>query len=70
MYSSVPNGRPFCASMASLVAKCHLFQTKPELLGKSHKVESSVSSNSLRMFAGAIGGAVAEIKDANVQELS
>jgi hypothetical protein len=45
---------------------CHLFQTKPELLSKRHRVESSVSFDSLRVFV----GAVAEISGANVQDLS
>jgi hypothetical protein len=52
------------------VAKCHLFQAKPELLGKPYRVESGVSSDSLRVFVGAIGGAAVEISDANVRDLS
>jgi hypothetical protein len=48
-------------SIASLVAHCHLFQTKPGLLHKSYKVQSRVSLDSLRAFVGAIGGAVAVI---------
>jgi chromosome segregation ATPase len=49
--------------MIPLVAKCGLVQAKPELLGKPYKVESSVSMDSLRGFAGAIS-------DANVRDLS
>jgi hypothetical protein len=52
------------------MAKCRLFQTKPELLSKSYRVESRVSSDSHRVFVGAIGGAVAEISDANIGDLS
>jgi hypothetical protein len=70
MYSLVLNGEPIGVPIIPLVAKCGLFQTKPELLGKPYKVESTVSVDSLQVFAGAIGGAVAEISDANVRDLS
>jgi ankyrin repeat protein len=49
-------------------AKYHLFQTKPGLLGKPYRVESAVWSDSLRMFVGVMGGAVAEISDTNVRD--
>jgi septal ring factor EnvC (AmiA/AmiB activator) len=70
MYSLVLNGKPLSVSIIPLVAKCGLFQTKPELLGKPYKVESSVSMDSLRAFAGAIGGEAAEISGTNVRDLS
>jgi hypothetical protein len=70
MYSLVINGEQISVSLVSLVAKCHLFQTKPELLGKPYRVESGVSSDSLRVLADAIGGAAVEISDANVRDLS
>jgi hypothetical protein len=70
MYSLVLNGESISVSKVSLFTLCQLFQTKPELLGQPYKVESSVSLDSLRVFVGAIGGAVAEISDANVRDLS
>jgi hypothetical protein len=70
MYSLVLNDEPINVSIVSLMTKCSLFQTKPELLSKPYKVESGVSPDSLRMFVGVIGGAVAEISDANVRDLS
>jgi hypothetical protein len=70
MHSLVRNGGSIGVSIVSLVAKCHLFQTKPELLSESYRVESRASSDSLRVFAGAIRGAVAEISDANVGDIS
>jgi chromosome segregation ATPase len=69
MYSLVLNGEPINVSIVLLITKCHLFQTKPELLGKPYTVESRVSSDSLLMFVGAIDGAVPEISDANVRDL-
>jgi hypothetical protein len=53
-----------------LVGKCRLFRTKLELLGQPYKVKPSVSMDSMRAFVGAIGGAVAEISEANVRHLS
>jgi septal ring factor EnvC (AmiA/AmiB activator) len=47
-----------------------LFQTKPELLRKPYRVESGVSLDLVRVFVGAIGGAVVEVSDANVPDLS
>jgi hypothetical protein len=70
MYSLVLNGEPIDVSIVSLMAKCHLFQTKPGLLGEPYRVESRVSSDSLRVFVGAIAGAAAEISDANIRDLS
>jgi hypothetical protein len=70
MYSLVLNGEPLSVSIIPLGAKCHLFQTKPELLSKPYRVESRVSSDSLRIFVGAIGGEAVEINDANVRDLS
>jgi hypothetical protein len=64
------NGEPTSISVLSLMAKCHLFQTKPELLSKPYRIESRVSSDSLRVFIGAIGGAAAEISDGNFGDLS
>jgi hypothetical protein len=58
MHSLVLNGEPIKASMVSPVAKFRLFQTKPKLLSKPFRVESTVSSNSLLAFVDAIGGAV------------
>jgi hypothetical protein len=52
------------------VAKCGLFQTTSDFLGKPYRVESRVSLDSLRVFVAAIGGAVAEISEANVWDLS
>jgi hypothetical protein len=34
MYSLVLNGEPLSVSIVSVMAKCRLFQTKPELLSK------------------------------------
>jgi hypothetical protein len=70
MYSLVINGEQISVSIVSLMAKCRLFQTKPELLGRSYKVESGVSLDFVRVFVGAIGGAAVEISDANVRDLS
>jgi chromosome segregation ATPase len=70
MYSLVLNGEPLSVSMPSLVVHCHLFRTKPELLNKPYRVESAVSSDSLRVFVAAIGGAAAEISNTNVADLS
>jgi hypothetical protein len=70
MYSLVLNGEPVGVSIIPLVAKCGLFQTKPELLRTPYRVESRVSSDSLRIFVGAIGREAAEINDANVWDLS
>jgi hypothetical protein len=70
MYGLVLNGESISVPIASLVVHCHLFQTKPELLGKPYRVESGVSSDSLRVCVGSIGGAAAEISDANVRDLS
>jgi hypothetical protein len=70
MYSLVLNGEPISVSKASLFTHCHLFQTKPELLTNPYRVESRVSSDSLRIFIGALGGEAAEINDANVRDLS
>jgi hypothetical protein len=70
MYSLVLDGEPISVSIASLLAKYRLFQTKPKLLGESYRVESRVSPDSLRVFIGVIGGAVAEISDENVRDLS
>jgi hypothetical protein len=70
MYNLVFNGEPVGVSKIPLVAKCRPFQMMQGLLGRPHKVESSVSMDSLRVFAGAIGGAVAEISNANVRDLS
>jgi hypothetical protein len=70
MYSLVLNGESISVSIFSLIAKCRLFQTKPELLGKPYRVESVVSSDSLRVFVGALGGAAAEISEVNVRDLS
>jgi hypothetical protein len=69
MYSLVFNGETINVSIASLVATCHLFQTKPGLLGQPNRVESGVSPDLLRVFAGAINGAAAEISAANVRDL-
>lgn len=66
MHSFVLNGEPISVSMASLVVHCRLFQTKPGLLSKPYRVESSASLDSLRVFI----GAMPEISDANVQNLS
>jgi hypothetical protein len=70
MYSLVLNDEPINVSIASLVAKCSLFQAKPKLLGEPYRVESGVSLDSLRVFVNAIGGEVTEINDANVRDLS
>jgi predicted nucleic acid-binding Zn-ribbon protein len=69
MYSLVLNGESISVSIASLVLHCRLFQTKPKLLSKPYRVESAVSSDSLRVFVGALGGAAVEISDANVRDL-
>jgi hypothetical protein len=69
MFSLVLNGEPISVSLVSLITKCHLCQTKPELLSQPHRVQSRVYSDSLRVFIGAIGGAVAEISDANLGDL-
>jgi hypothetical protein len=70
MYRLVLNGDPISVPIGLLVMKCDLFQTKPRLLGEPYTVESRVSSDSLRVFVSAIGGAAAEISDANVGDLS
>jgi hypothetical protein len=70
MYSLVLNRESIWVSITSLVVHCQLFQTKSELLSKSYRGESGASSDSLRVFVGAFGGAVAEISDANVRDLS
>jgi hypothetical protein len=70
MYNLVLNGEPISVSIASLIGKCRLFRTKPEVLHKPYKVESSVSLDSLQRFVGAIGCAVVEISGANVRDLS
>jgi hypothetical protein len=70
MYSLVLNGESISVSKASLFMHCQLFRTKPGLLGQPYRVESSVSLDSLRVFVGAIGGAVAEVSDANIRDLS
>jgi hypothetical protein len=67
MYSLVLNGEPISVSIASLFVNCHLFRTKSDLLKTPYNVESGVSSDSLRVFAGAIGGAAVEISNANVR---
>jgi hypothetical protein len=63
MYSLVFNGEPIGVSVVSLVAECGLFQTKPALLGRPYRVESGVSSDSLRVLVNAVSCAVAEISD-------
>jgi hypothetical protein len=70
MYSLVFNGEPLSVSIVSVMAKCHLFQTKPGLLGNPYRIESRVSLDSLRMFVGAIGGEALEISEANAGYLS
>jgi hypothetical protein len=70
MYSLVLNGELTSVSITLLVGKCHLFQTKPELLCKPYRVESCLSLDSLRVFVGAIGGEAAAISDASVRDLS
>jgi hypothetical protein len=66
IYSLVLNGEITSVSMGSLSPKCRLVQTKSEFLSQSYRVESGVSSDSPRVLVGALGGAVAEISDANV----
>jgi hypothetical protein len=66
----VLNDEPISISIGSVVVQCRLFQTKPSLLGKSCRVESHVSLDSLWVFVAAIGGDAVEISDANVRDLS
>jgi hypothetical protein len=66
MYSLVLNSEPISVSIVSIMAKCCLFQRKPGFLGKLDRVESAISLDSLRVFV----GAVAEISDGNIRDLS
>jgi hypothetical protein len=70
MYSLVLNGKRISVSMVMLVARCQLFQARPELLSKPYNVESGVSLDSLRVLLDALDGVVVEISDANVRDLS
>jgi hypothetical protein len=60
------SGELIIVSIGSPVTKCRLFQTNPELLGKLSRVKFGVSSDSLRIFV----GAVPKIGDAKVRNLS
>jgi hypothetical protein len=66
MTSLMFNRESFSVSIASFVASNQLFQTRPRLLGKPCRVESCIASDSLRVFI----GAMAEMSDVNVPELS
>jgi hypothetical protein len=70
MYSLILNDEPVSVSIVSLMVKCGLFQTKPQLLSKPYRVESRVLLDSLRVFVGALGDVVPEISDANARNLS
>jgi hypothetical protein len=70
MDSLVPNDEPIGASKASLVTKCRLFQTKPELLSKPYRIDFGVWSGSRRVFFAVISSPIAETRGANVRDLS
>jgi hypothetical protein len=69
MYNPVLNGEPISVSIASFVVQCRLFQMKSERLNKPDRGESGAWSDSVREFVGALGGGVAETRDANLRDL-
>jgi hypothetical protein len=71
MYSLVFQGESFSVPMVPLITNCRLFQANRRLVAQAnYDVQSRVSVDAFRMFAGAIGGAEPDATDDNAMNLS
>jgi hypothetical protein len=71
MYSLVFRGESFNIPMVPLITNCRLLQANRHLVAQAnYDVQSRVSVDSFRMFAGAIGGTEPDVTDDNAMDLS